>query len=217
MSNPTITFKPVADSNGSPSYFDISVTGSTYSWISTGSVLDAWCLDPNLPLSGLKTFTSVVYSSNEISSISANVRSISATVLGHLDEMNWLYGYYESKVDPTLTYGDVQAAIWQMSGFNWSAEAPYLGAYDTTRINNLVSMALTHDGYVPMAGAPLALVLDPITTAGAGNNQPIIVVTKAAALGDFVWADTNANVGESRPQYLSALAGLVTLRRYRRR
>ncbi len=194
MPTPSITFNQVSGgTNGSPSYFDISISGSSYSWLSAGGVYDAWCLNPGLQIPFGTTFTAYVYSSLEVGIWGSSVSTLSTTAKSKLDEINWVLNYYDDKVDAALTYGDVQAAMWTLAGYAWASEAPYIGPYSQTRVNNLVAAANTHDGYVPSAGDPLALVMDPHKADGSGSYQPIIVTVKAAALGDYVWEDSNAN------------------------
>ena len=55
-------------------------------------------------------------------------------------------------------------------------------------VKAIVDEAVTHDGFVPDAGDKIAVLLD----IGAGL-QPLLIETQAAALGDYVWNDLNAN------------------------
>jgi hypothetical protein len=86
------------------------------------------------------------------------------------------------------TYGDIQQALYQLLGDGWSNNADYLGPSDPSRVAEIVNEAIKHDGYVPHAGQALTVLLD----VGA-NTQPLMIETTAAAIGDFVWHDLNAN------------------------
>ncbi len=87
-----------------------------------------------------------------------------------------------------FTYGDIQQAIYELLGDGWNNSPDYLGQTDLTRVTSMVNEAVSHDGFVPTAGQKLVVVLD----TGA-NTQPLLMTTQAAALGDYVWHDLNAN------------------------
>src|SRR6476660_2061154 len=139
--------------------------------------------------------------------------------LANLDIINWLMGHITvDTIDPTYTdtladsttltvhsvsglhyynvaglsghytYGDIEQSIFQLLGDGESTGNPFIGSYNMVDVKAIVDDAVPHDGYVPDAGDKIAVLLD----LGA-NRQPILIETQAAALGDYVWHDLNAN------------------------
>lgn len=90
------------------------------------------------------------------------------------------------------TFGDIQQTIYQLLGDGWSSN-PFLGSADQTRVAQIVAQAVTHDGYVPEAGEKIGVVVDPGLDSSGNQQQPLIIQTRAAALGDRVWHDTDAD------------------------
>ena len=173
-----------------PSLFDIRVTSAgVYNPLfpPSGTLYDGWCLDRNVQIPVNTSYTAAVYSSYELGVLAANVPTLSANVnLGHLDNINWLLNHYDGT---NYNYGDVQGAIWQLMGSN--PIASYLGGQNPATITALVDLALANDAYVPDAGETIGVVIDPFS--GNTHYQPLIIETKAAKIGDFVWHDRNAN------------------------
>jgi hypothetical protein len=173
-----------------PSFFDaiiksVSVLNPTYP--ATESIYDAWCLDEKVQLQVNLTYASFVYSGYETGLLAASVPTLAKSAyLNNLDSINWLLNYYDGT---NATYGDVQGAIWKLMGI--APLVSYLGPQDITKIDALVTMALANDGYVPDAGGVIGVVIDPMQ--GTTHRQPLIIEMKAAALGDRVWHDANAN------------------------
>lgn len=152
-----------------------------------GTVYDAWCLDERVQLPVPATYTSYVYSSYELGTLAASVPALTGNkMLANLDNINWLLNYYTGA---NAAYGDVQGAIWKMMGINPIAD--YVGPQSMANIDALVALAQAHDGYVPDVGESIGVVVDP--TKGTAHLQPLIIEMKAAALGDYVWHDLNAN------------------------
>jgi len=151
-----------------------------------GTLYTPWCLVREISLPIEATYSAYVYSSYEISSLSAVPGLGNSINLGNLDNINWLLNNYKrfEAVD-----GDVQGAIWKMMG-----SAPlkdYIGPQDMAKIDALIAEAMQHDGYVPGIGDTIGVVIDPWS--GSLHRQPLIVEMKAASLGDRVWHDANAN------------------------
>ena len=198
---PTVTiFVGFPGSLQEPSLFDVTVTSNSALnplFPASGTVYDGWCLDRNVQIQVNASYTANVYSSYELGVLAAHVPSLGAnSFLGNLDNINWLLNYYTG-ANPGISYGEMQGAIWKLMGFN--PIASFVGVQDAADINMLYNLALANDGYVPDAGEVIGVVLDPVSASGV-HQQPLIIETKAAKLGDFVWHDLNAdgiqNAGE---------------------
>src|SRR4051794_30178065 len=77
---------------GSPSYFDLTLSGNpAYTGLGW---LDAWCLDPNVGLSGThSSYAATVYSSYELNLLPAGIFGTplaGADPAGNLDLINWV-------------------------------------------------------------------------------------------------------------------------------
>ena len=164
---------------------------------------DAWCLNAGLPFTPGTIYTASLYSSYELGILADGVPTFSgnAYALGNLDSINYLLNYYDgtqiSAVDlQPYTYGEIQAAIWQLLGQDWHTQPAYVGPVNQVDIDALVQLGLDNSGYVPGDGRvgdhqKIGLILDPIQN--GVHLQPVIIETEAARLGDFVWNDVNAN------------------------
>lgn len=173
------------------SFLDLTVTNSSI--FPAGTVLDAWCLDKSIDVSPGHTYTGYVYSAYEPPSISSIVPNISGYV-DHLDSVNWLLNYYTG-TNPQYNWGEVQSAIWTLMGQDYQTELGYIqggGSVLEADVNSLVSQALAHDGYRPGLGESIAMIVNPVDANGQ-NGQPLLVEVKAAALGDRVWNDADAD------------------------
>ncbi len=173
------------------SFLDLTVTNSSI--FPAGTVLDAWCLDKSIDVSPGQTYTGYVYSAYEPPSISSIVPNISGYV-DHLDSVNWLLNYYTG-TNPQYNWGEVQSAIWTLMGQDYQTELGYIqsgGSVLAADVNSLVSQALAHDGYRPGLGESIAMIVNPVDASGQ-HGQPLLVEVKAAALGDRVWNDADAD------------------------
>ncbi len=173
------------------SFLDLTVTNSSI--FPPGTVLDGWCLDKSIDVSPGSTYTGYVYSAYEPPSISSILPRIAGYV-DHLDSVNWLLNYY-TDTNPQYNWGEVQAAIWTLMGQDYKTELNYIqdgGAVLDADVNSLVSLALAKDGYHPGLGESIAMIVDTVDANGS-HGQPLLVEVKAAALGDRVWNDADAD------------------------
>ncbi len=192
---PTVTIRVTYPGSAlEPSLFDIVVlSNSTLNPLfpASGTLYDGWCLDKFAHINIPGTYTAAVYSTYELGILHDSGSPIGLNAFSNnLDSINWLLGYYTG-ANPGITFGEVQGAIWQLVGQDWHSEAAYLGPVDQANVDSLAALALTHDGYVPDAGEVIGVVLDPLVN--GVHQQPLIIETRAAKLGDFVWHDLNAN------------------------
>ena len=188
---PTITFTiSFPGTLLEPSFLDLSVSAASATATSyTGSVYDAWCLDRSIGINVVGSYTANIYSSYELGTFSDQASLQFHGNAANLDNVNWLLNFYTGPASG-YTYSEVQGAIWSLMGSN--PIATFMGAQDPAKITELVNLALANDGFVPDAGQAFGVILDPINAAGV-HQQPLIIETKAAKLGDFVWNDLNAN------------------------
>jgi len=173
-----------------PSLLDIVIKGTSVfnpSGSSVGTTYDAWCLIEEIDLPLPATYTATIYSPYELTTLATGVPTLAASQkLANMDNINWLLNHYTSL---GAAYGDVQGAIWKM--MNSTVLVDYVGPQSMANIDALVAQAMQHDGYVPGIGDTIGVVID--TLQGSRHRQPLIIEMKAAALGDRVWHDANAN------------------------
>ncbi|NML15385.1 SdrD B-like domain-containing protein [Azohydromonas caseinilytica] len=157
-----------------------------------GTVYDVWCINMNVQIQLPGTYKAWVYSAYELTTLTANVPTLRTGVnLANLDNVNWLLNYYNG-ANPGISFGEVQSAIWQLLGFKYTI-ASYLGEQNVPDIDALVALALANDGYVPDAGEVIGIVLDPTSSTGLTHYQPLIIESRAAKIGNFVWDDLNVD------------------------
>ncbi|RZA31263.1 MAG: hypothetical protein EOP92_32085, partial [Lysobacteraceae bacterium] len=177
---------------GSPDHYwlpGLYIQGSTplnTAGTAEGTLYVPWCLAREVSLPIKASYTAYVFSSYELASLSA-IPTLAASInLHNLDNINWLLNNYKqyNAVD-----GDVQGAIWKMMGSDPIHR--FIGPQNIAKIDALVAEAMKHDGYVPDIDGTIGVVVDP--TSGGTHSQPLLVEMKAAAIGDRVWHDANAN------------------------
>ncbi|KJV05354.1 SdrD B-like domain-containing protein, partial [Methylocucumis oryzae] len=182
-----------------PSFFDIKINVTTNTGLNLG-IVDAWCIDTGVGIEWLKNYTGTLYATNEYQTWDS---AIFPTVGNkeNFDSVTWLLNQDFSKAGNVggYTYADVQGAIWTLLGDgNTSTWAPGEN-YNMTRISQLVTLALSHDGYkaditdADTTNDYTTLAIDTLTADGTTAKQPLIIKVQSAALGDYVWEDTNAD------------------------
>ena len=192
---PTVTFTLTAPGlQGEPSYLDLTVTGlppSSSGFPMLGGVYDGWCLDRSITIAVNTTYTGSMYATSELSTF-ANVPSLQFHGnAANLDNVNWLLNFYTGPATG-YTAAEVQGAIWTLMGSNPVLTTNVWGSQDMAKVNTLVNLALANDNFVPDVGQAIGVIIDPVSASGA-HQQPLIIETQAAKLGDYVWDDKNAN------------------------
>ncbi|MEY4413094.1 MAG: hypothetical protein RIQ53_387, partial [Pseudomonadota bacterium] len=197
MSTQSITISvSYLGTNGLPSLFDVVVSSESTlnpTYPASGTLYDAWCLDTRISINVPGTYVADTYSPYDRSVLASELPNLGnpGGFADNLDSINWLLGYYSAN-SASVGYGNMQAAIWTLMGQDWHVGAAYLGTTDQTVIDGLVSNALAQDGYVAQAGDTIGVVLDPTNVNGV-QQQTLLITTKAAAIGDRVWEDTDAD------------------------
>ena len=174
----TVGLKPVADTNGSPSYFDAQITSADPDLPS--GTFDAWCVDLDRLINLGQDYTAGVYSSYEPPPAGA------VDYPGNLDLVNFVINNFKAG-DPSscggnFTSEDIQVATWQLIDDNVSWP---LG-YNACRVDEIIDAATAsprfrEDGpevapfeYEPPCGGYIAIVLVPIDASGNIVAQTII-------------------------------------------
>ncbi|MDO9226346.1 MAG: SdrD B-like domain-containing protein [Pseudomonadota bacterium] len=190
-----------------PSLFDIQFLSSS---VFGFNHYDAWCADRDIGIDlypqsdGTYSSGSVqasVYSTYELSILGAAIPTIENP--GNLDVVNWLLNQHFSVNGYTL--GEVQAAIWTLLGDDYTTST-IIYPRDPVKVAQLVALANQHDGFVPditdndPSNDDIAVMLFPHLSNGTAQ-QPTIIQVKSAALGDYVWADSNADGVQDGNEY----------------
>ncbi len=185
-----------------PSYVDITFENNSI--FGMGTVYDAWCANQNADIrlvpNGVNytgTFQATAYSSYELgSTLAAAFPTINQ---GNLGEVNWLLNQDYNIPGTGYSFGDVQAAIWTLLSGSYVASWD-IGPTNSANVAYLVSQANLHPNYVPdiTDGNPADANIDvllAITTTDASHTvqQPMIIQVQSAALGDYVWLDSNGD------------------------
>ncbi|MEJ8851434.1 SdrD B-like domain-containing protein [Variovorax rhizosphaerae] len=168
FASPIVISKPA--SPGNDSYYDVLFNAASPLGPS-GTVLDAWCIQPQVRLdynSGF-VYSGFGYPGFEVAADNGFEQS---------GAINWLLNHYRGGTSG-YSAESVQETIWQLITGDYSVP------------NGLVDMAKSHNDFVADAGQIIAVVIDPVR--GEIHDQNLIVETRAAKLGDRVWADSNAN------------------------
>jgi hypothetical protein len=130
-----------------------------------------------------------IYSSYELGLLGTDLPRIGNQQ--NLDLVNWIINQ-NFTANPQYNYGEVQAAIWTLLGDSYNPNGSDLTAQGPVildDVNAIVTAAQANgENFVPDTNQFIAVVFDP-----GNNQQPFIGQIKAAALGDFVWNDLNAN------------------------
>ena len=192
---PTVTFTLSGPGIlGEPSYLDLTVTGSSAGpggFPMLGGVYDAWCLDRTITIGVNTTYTGSMYATSELKTFETVASLQFHGHAANLDNVNWLLNYYTGPATG-YTAAEVQGAIWTLLGSDPILTNNLWGAQDIGKVNTLANLALANDNYVPDLGDAIGVIIDAVNGSGV-HQQPLIIETKAAKLGDYVWDDKNAN------------------------
>ncbi|MDP2433897.1 MAG: SdrD B-like domain-containing protein [Pseudomonadota bacterium] len=182
-----------------PSFVDITVLSNSPFGL---SVFDGWCADRDITLDlasvgggnyASSTLQASVYSTYELGILGAAIPTIGLP--GNLDLVNWLLNQNFNVNGYTM--GEVQGAIWTLLGDSY-ASSTIIYPRDPAKITQLINLANQHDGYVPditdsdTTNDKIAVMLFPRKADGTAQ-QPLLIQTQSAALGDRVWHDSDGN------------------------
>ncbi|MEK8053558.1 SdrD B-like domain-containing protein, partial [Ideonella sp. DXS22W] len=194
---------------GAPSFLDMVVTGSTDPVLVNGRY-DAYCLNPILDISVNTAYSATNSAGN--SGVAFTPIGFGSLSQGQVDRLNWLLAQNftsDAKFAGQFNFGEVQMAIWKIVGFtDAQIESAGLDRFLSDNNRQVVSTVdveyllaasqaavASGNGVVP-SDAYFTEVIDP-----AGDVQPLIVQLQSGKIGNFVWADGNANgvqdVGEA--------------------
>jgi hypothetical protein len=164
----TACFEPVRET----CYFDVHVTNG--GWLD--GTYPGWCIDTDSDIMPCPiTYLCDVYSS---------YGNFPAGLVEHpenFDLVNWILNQnYVGATSPggfgTYTYGDVQRAIWALLDDEQSDAG--LGAWDQNRVDEILTAAAGHDGFVPVCGQYMAVILVP-----DDGSQPSIIPVRVPCGG----------------------------------
>lgn len=201
----TVKFTYTGTSN-IPSYFDIEFLDTQFRGLMGTASYDAWCADRDTPInppagtptggSFQLTLQAKVYSIYELGVNSSIFPILKIENPQNLDAVNWLLNQNFSANG--YTFGEVQAAAWELLGDPYAGSTS-IGTVDPAKITTLINLALANgNNYQPditdtdTTNDNTLLLLAPYRTDGTAQ-QPTLVQVKSAALGNFVWHDSNAN------------------------
>lgn len=200
---------------GIPSYWNVTFVDNDDYGVGplNPNPFDAWCVNPTRYLSAAVGVGGVVslhatytygMSANELvlnTALPASLFSGSGPdPIDRLDSVNWLLNQHFT-TNPQYSVSEAQLALWRLLGFGPSVSEQnlYSSDWQESDVQALVNAALADspnggNGFVPKADDVFAVIADPVFDyPGYGRAQPIIIETRFAKLGDFVWHDLNAN------------------------
>ena len=188
------------DDVGTPSYWDMVVTGSSDPVIKDG-VYDAWCLNPTQGISVVGSYSaSAADGSTAASYVPIGFNALSQSTV---DRINWVLAQNfasDPKYGGQFNKGEIQIALWKILGFTDAQinATPQAVLNDNNRTTVLrpdadfivqASQAAVQSGVkVTPHDSYFTAIIDP-----AGNVQPIIVQLQFGKIGNFVWDDANRN------------------------
>lgn len=151
---------------GASSYFNITIADNG----TLDGTYPGWCtnwakhIEDNVP-----------YSFHWYSSYSENIPAGLIAKPENLDEMNWLLnqkfpGKNAGNGLGVYTAGDVQLAIWTLIDDEFDSST--VGEFSQARVDKIVAMALTHDGFKPRCRDVIGILVDPGTPQGTVFEIP---------------------------------------------
>ena len=180
----TVGLKPVADTNGTPSYFDAQITSSDPDLPS--GTFDAWCIDIERTIYLGQSYTAGVFSSYEPPPAGA------IDYPGNLDLVNFVINTFKAgdsaaPCTGSYTANDIQVAIWTLI----DNSIPNL-SHDACRVGQIVAAATAlgaeygaeQDGfeYEPPCGGYIAIVLVPINPSNPTQITGQVIVGQVTAV-----------------------------------
>ncbi|NEP80103.1 MAG: hypothetical protein F6K39_19220, partial [Okeania sp. SIO3B3] len=210
---------------GKDSYFDVEVTDNSL----LAGTYDAYCIDTDRFIEDSGTLTAKVYSTYETlpDELIGDQSTLPAAPAGfgnieqpeNFDLLNWILNqcFVGKELSDsggnslgTVTYGDIQRAIWALIDNENSTEN--LGPFDQARADRIQELAEANgENFVPsfeyttffgeQVTGQVGVILipdsdgfeDDSNDANPFDRQFMIIGVELAKLGDFVWDDLNAN------------------------
>lgn len=166
----TATLTVQYPTDGSPSYFTSIVTD--------GGILDGtyegWCIDTENAIYQNTTYTVKLYSSLDTDFESLNLVDFPENMPYVNYILNQNYVGQQAGTLETITYGDVQRAIWELVDENPSTSG--LGFWSQDRVDWIKAEAFANGQvFVPDCGNVVAVVLVPIGLDGTPLNVQITI------------------------------------------
>ena len=205
---------------GLPSFFNVRVSNGGL--LSSSALYDGWCLDPDRRI-GLRGYDVSVYSSYGDIPSTVLPDGVTQPVdppdpdpyLDSLQEINWIFNniliapviqdpagttrFYEY-TDPLtnttylFTQGDVQRAIWGLTGSDTDVPSSRLGPSTDVNVAIIIDLAITNgQNFLAQAGDYIGVLLDPGANSNGVLQQPAIIQVRTAGIGDTVFFDSNSN------------------------
>ncbi|NEO53300.1 MAG: Cys-Gln thioester bond-forming surface protein, partial [Okeania sp. SIO3B5] len=210
---------------GKDSYFDVDITGNSL----LAGQHDAYCIDTDRFIEDSGTLTAKVYSTYETlpDGLIGDQSTLPGAPAGfgniekpeNFDLLNWILNQcfigkelFDSNNNSlgTITYGDIQRAIWELIDDENSTQN--LGPFDQDRADRIQELAEANgENFVPsfeyttffgeQVTGQVGVILVPDSDGfDDDSNDPnpfdrqfMIIGVELAKLGDFVWDDLNAN------------------------
>ncbi|MDY7008585.1 MAG: SdrD B-like domain-containing protein, partial [Cyanobacteriota bacterium] len=210
---------------GKDSYFDVEVTDNSL----LAGTYDAYCIDTDRFIDDSGTLTAKVYSTYETlpDELIGDQSTLPGAPAGfgniekpeNFDLLNWILNqcFVGKELSDsggnslgTVTYGDIQRAIWELIDDENSTEN--LGPFDQDRADRIQELAEANgENFVPtfeyttffgeQVTGQVGVILipdsdgfeDDSNDANPFDRQFMIIGVELAKLGDFVWDDLNAN------------------------
>ncbi len=108
-----------------------------------------------------------------------------------IQDGDFVYQYTDPLTSTTykFTQGDVQRAIWDLTGSDPDTPSSLLGPSTDANVTTIVNLATTNGrDFLAEAGDYIGVILDP-----GNNRQPAIIQVRTAGVGDTVFFDSNDN------------------------
>lgn len=199
----TATMEITFPYSGGPSYFpEVTITGGTF----LDGVYSGWCVDTDHNIFQNTPYTVEVYSSYEtIDGLVENPENI--------DLVNWILnqGYVGQNVQDafpetfctgTITYGDVQRAIWALIEDGQATSG--LGPWSQCRVDEILAAAYAYgEGYEPGCGDIVAIILAPVNGTQVIIAQVVIaeLTILCETVEETAWGDGEDFPGKNWAMY----------------
>ncbi len=179
--------------SGGPAYFPVvTVTDGD----SMAGFYEGWCIDTDHLIGPNIVYPANVYSSYEalpsgLIEYPENIDLVNWIINSDLVGKNIADVFPETTCTGTITFGDVQGAIWMLLEDNYNISLRSLGPYSLCRIQEIVEDATVNgEGFVPGCCDYVVLILAPVDDQGNVSAQLIILPVILSCLTDeTAWGD----------------------------
>lgn len=187
MPTPTATINvSTTNTSGVPTYWEVTVSGSTDTTNLPNGTYDAFCFSKDLTMSSGSTYSATIGDGVTPSNFT-DAREGDTVTQTQVSQINWIISQNftgdSNKYGTQYSSDDVQKAIWDVLGDSTASsgsDAEFISDQSLAAVNSGINV-IPNDSY-------FSLVIDT-----ENDKQPLILIKQLGKVGNYVWEDDNGD------------------------